>query len=230
MNEPISADRKTRLLPWEQAGVTATTPSLYRRIFKRVFDILFAAALLFMLAPLMLILAVAGAMDGASPIYAQRRVGRGGRPFRCLKFRSMVPDAEARLRHILANDPVAADEWRRTQKLANDPRVTWYGRMIRKYSLDELPQLWNVLRGDMSLVGPRPVTERELALYGPSRAVVLSTRPGLTGLWQVNGRGRDISYAERVNMDLTYVRSIHLIGDLTILLATILVVLRGTGS
>jgi undecaprenyl-phosphate galactose phosphotransferase len=202
----------------------------YRAAGKRLVDIVLSLSLLLMLAPVFLMLAVLSALDGASPFYVQRRVGLRGRPFGCIKFRSMVPDADARLAAVLASDPAAAEEWRLTHKLVRDPRITPIGRILRKTSLDELPQLWNVLMGDMSIVGPRPVTEAELEKYGPAAAIVLSTRPGITGLWQVQGRGRGTSYEERVQMDLRYVRSMTLPRDIGILAATAMVVLRGTGT
>ena len=133
----------------------------------------------------------------AAPIYGHERIGRGGRPFLCWKVRTMVPDAEARLEAILRADPVRADEWARDHKLRDDPRVTWLGRWLRLTSLDEVPQLWNVLRGEMSLVGPRPVTRPELARYGASARHYLAVRPGLTGMWQLDGRNA-LPYARRV--------------------------------
>jgi undecaprenyl-phosphate galactose phosphotransferase len=204
--------------------------NFYRAAGKRLTDIALAVIFLVLLGPLMIVLSVLTMLDGSSPFFVQRRVGLRGRSFGCIKFRSMVPDAEARLAEVLARDPVAAAEWGRCFKLTDDPRVTPLGRLLRKTSFDELPQLWNVLRGDMSIVGPRPVTEAEIEIYGPSAGVVLSTRPGLTGLWQVQGRGRGTTYAERVEMDVDYVRSMSFLRDLGILIGTINVVLRGTGT
>lgn len=202
----------------------------YQSRGKRALDIILAAGLLIALSPLLLAIAVLVARDGASPIYAHTRVGQRGRPFGCLKFRSMVPNAKQVLEELIANDPSAAEEWRQNQKLVNDPRVTPIGHVLRKFSLDELPQLWCVLVGDMSIVGPRPVTEAELERFGHSAGFVLSIRPGMTGLWQVSGRGLGVSYSDRVQMDVAYVRSMNLASDASIILATAAVVLRGTGT
>lgn len=218
------------------SGEKANWSSLkYRHKFypsrgKRALDILLATALILVLSPVFLVLAVLVARDGASPIYSHPRVGLRGRSFRCFKFRSMVPNAKHVLEELLAKDPSAATEWRQNQKLVSDPRVTPIGHVLRKFSLDELPQLWCVLVGDMSIVGPRPVTEAELERFGDSAGFVLSIRPGMTGLWQVSGRGLGVSYADRVQMDVTYVRSMNLITDTSIILATAAVVLRGTGT
>ena len=184
--------------------------------------------MLLCLWPLILMLALVVMFDGGPPIFGHERVGRGGRRFRCLKLRSMVPDAEQRLHAVLASDPVAASEWERVRKLTHDPRVTRLGRFLRTTSLDELPQLWNVLRGDMSLVGPRPITDAELDLYGDQADSYLALRPGLTGPWQVAGRN-DVDYEDRVSVDAEYGASVSLMGDLKILVLTGVVVLRATG-
>jgi lipopolysaccharide/colanic/teichoic acid biosynthesis glycosyltransferase len=160
--------------------------------------------------------------------YGQPRVGRGGRSFRCWKLRSMTAGAEAALARHLAADPSAARQWAARQKLAHDPRVTRLGRLLRRTSLDELPQLWNVFRGEMSLVGPRPVTRGELARYGADAWAYLCCRPGLTGAWQVAGRNA-LSYAARVRLDVDYARRAGLATDLRILAATPRAVLRGPG-
>lgn len=200
----------------------------YRAWGKRAFDIVAATALLVLLAPVMAVLAGLVMLDGGRPIFAQRRIGHRGRPFRCLKFRTMVPDAEARLHAVLAADPVAADEWARDQKLAQDPRITRLGALLRRSSLDELPQLFNVLRGEMSLVGPRPVTEPELERYGLAARVYRSVRPGVTGPWQVSGRNAT-GYAERVALDVRYARDHGLFSDVAILLRTVGAVIALTG-
>ena len=153
----------------------------------------------------------------------------GGAEFACLKFRTMVPDAEARLKDLLERDPDARRQWQADHKLDNDPRITRFGNFMRRSSLDELPQLLNVLRGDMSLVGPRPVTRAELQRYGKDDASYLALRPGLTGKWQVSGRN-DISYAGRVALDSAYARDFSIRGDVTILLQTVGVVLGATGK
>lgn len=202
--------------------------TFYRLYGKRLLDILLAASMLVFFAPLIAMLAVIVARDGGAPIYGQFRVGRDGRLFRCLKLRSMAVDAEERLRHILATDSAAAAEWAENQKLTDDPRITRLGRFLRKSSLDELPQIWNVLRGDMSLVGPRPVVADEIARYGAHAACYLRVRPGLTGAWQVSGRN-SISYGERVLLDVDYERDLSLKTDALILARTVKVVLWATG-
>jgi lipopolysaccharide/colanic/teichoic acid biosynthesis glycosyltransferase len=162
-------------------------------------------------------------------LFGHRRVGAGGREFTCWKFRSMVVDAEAALAHTLAQDPRARREWERDFKLRNDPRVTQLGKFLRKSSLDELPQLFGVLAGDMSLIGPRPIVRDEVARYGSAFAEYAACRPGITGLWQISGRN-DTSYAERVAIDRHYVRSWSLLGDVAILWRTLGVVLRRSGA
>jgi lipopolysaccharide/colanic/teichoic acid biosynthesis glycosyltransferase len=212
---------------WASAA-SRSSGSLYQRRGKRVLDVIVAAAMLLALLPLILVLAALVAGRGGAPFFAHRRVGRGGRMFDCYKIRTMVTDAEARLPSILASNPAAAAEWQRDCKLANDPRVTPIGRILRRTSLDELPQLWNVLRGDMSLVGPRPVTAAELDRYGPERDVYLALRPGLTGPWQVAGRN-DATYEERVDLDAAYAVSLCLPNDLRIIARTAEAMLHATG-
>ncbi len=167
---------------------------------------------------------------GGPPIFfGHYRVGRDGRLFRCLKFRTMRVDAEQALARLLSTDPVARAEWQRNQKLARDPRITPIGRILRKTSLDELPQLINVLRGDMCFVGPRPVTPAELMRYGAVRWHYVSVTPGITGLWQVSGRNRT-TYDQRVALDKHYVETRNLWLDLVILARTVHVVLTGHGA
>jgi lipopolysaccharide/colanic/teichoic acid biosynthesis glycosyltransferase len=198
---------------------------------KRIFDVAGALALTVSLFPLLLVIAALVKADGGPVLFAHERVGLGGRRFRCLKFRSMVADSAERLQALLAADPEARAEWAATRKLKRDPRVTRIGRFLRASSLDERPQLLNVLRGEMSLVGPRPVMAAELAAqYGPAAAArYASVRPGITGLWQVSGRS-DTSYAARVALDLRYLANPTLAGDLLILLRTPLAVLRRHGA
>jgi exopolysaccharide production protein ExoY len=173
---------------------------------KRAADIVIASIVLFALSPLFVFTALLVRCSGPGPIlFGHERIGCGGRAFRCLKFRTMRRDAEQVLRLVLDADPVLAREWRDTRKLRHDPRITRIGRVLREYSLDELPQLINVIRGEMSLVGPRPVVSSELARYGQRAAHYLSARPGITGLWQVSGRS-DTSYERRVDLDTRYVR------------------------
>lgn len=199
------------------------------KLTKRVLDIVGVILLGLIFAPLMIFIVVMLKRDGATVLYRHRRIGRGGVPFECLKFRTMVPDADRVLREILERDPELKAEWLRDHKLKEDPRVTGVGRLLRRTSLDELPQLWNVLRGEMSLVGPRPVVREELLRYGRSVGMYLAARPGITGLWQVTGRN-DTDYHRRVQLDTYYVRHQNLLLDLYILLKTTRVVLGGTGA
>lgn len=177
----------------------------------------------------MLAIAWAIRRDGGPATFSHYRVGAGGRVFRCLKFRTMRPDAERALRELLERDAERREEWRRNFKLASDPRVTRIGRWLRCSSLDELPQLLNVLRGEMALVGPRPITLPELRLYGPARWQYLSVLPGMTGLWQVSGRNR-VSYERRVQLDEEYVARRSLWLDCSILVKTVLVVVTRDGA
>jgi lipopolysaccharide/colanic/teichoic acid biosynthesis glycosyltransferase len=168
-------------------------------------------------------------LDGGPGLYGHARVGRNGQVFTCWKIRTMHADAGARLVTLLATDPVAARAWDSHCKLPRDPRVTGIGRVLRRLSIDELPQLWNIARGDMSFVGPRPVTATELDRYGARRRFYLACRPGLTGLWQVSGRNR-LSYEERVTLDQRYAEHIGLLPDLLLLLRTVPAVLGLTGA
>ncbi len=194
--------------------------------WKRLLDITVAVIALIVLAPLMLLTAMAIAITMGRPIlFAQRRVGHGGAPFLCYKFRTMSRDAERRLSEYLRDNPAAAAEWRENRKLRRDPRVTFVGQTLRVTSLDELPQLFNVLGGDMSCVGPRPVVPDELALYGRHIDDYLAARPGMTGPWQVSGRNT-LSYADRVALDSHYVHNWSLWTDVSILARTIPAVAR----
>jgi Undecaprenyl-phosphate galactose phosphotransferase WbaP len=199
-------------------------------IAKRALDIIGAGVGLVMLAPFFLFVALMVRADGGPAFFAHQRVGRGGKLFGCLKFRSMVIDSQARLEALLANDPAARAEWEATRKLKNDPRITRIGRFLRSTSLDELPQLINVLRGEMSLVGPRPVQEAEIdRYYGASAAHYMAVRPGITGLWQVSGRS-ETSYESRVALDVSYVSRPSLLADISILLRTPVAVLSRRGA
>ena len=212
-----------------KARETRPDPGFYRAWGKRLFDIAVAALMLLVAAPFLLILMVVVALDGGKPVFAHTRVGRGGRLFKCLKIRSMRHGAEAQLAEILASDPDAAAEWAADAKLTNDPRVTRVGAFLRKSSLDELPQLVNVLRGEMSLVGPRPVTKDELDRYGVASASYLALKPGLTGPWQVDGRN-EISYDDRVALDVGYAQNYGFGRDVGIVAKTGLSVLKLTGK
>jgi len=188
---------------------------------KRAFDVIGASAIILLAFPLIALAFVAASLQGAGGVFfGHRRIAFRGASFRCLKFRTMAPDAEARLNRYLTENPEAAEEWMRDQKLRKDPRITTVGAILRKTSLDELPQLINVLRGEMSLVGPRPVTEEELYRYGDRRAAYLSARPGLTGLWQVSGRN-STTYERRTELDAEYVANWSLQRDVVIILKTI---------
>lgn len=200
------------------------------RIIKRTLELAILTAALPVLLPLLALLAVVVAADGRGPIFfRQRRVGRGGNCFEILKFRTMHENGDALLRTRLDTDPIAADEWQRHQKLRADPRLTRSGRILRRLSLDELPQVWNIARGEMSLVGPRAVVEQELGLYGDRAHLYTAVVPGLTGLWQVSGRSQ-LSYADRVRLDAYYVRNWSIWLDLSVLAKTPLVVLRAHGA
>jgi len=197
---------------------------------KRAMDIAIAGTALLLAAPFFLVVSLLVRMDGGPAFYAHPRVGRFGTIFGCLKFRSMVVDSQARLEALLAADPAARAEWDATRKLKNDPRITRIGQFLRATSLDELPQLINVLRGEMAIVGPRPVTLTELdQYYGAAAAHYLTVRPGITGLWQVSGRS-ETSYDQRVALDVAYVSQPSLLADMRILLKTPVAVLSRRGA
>jgi Undecaprenyl-phosphate galactose phosphotransferase WbaP len=200
-----------------------------RNAVKRTIDIVGASSLLIAMSPFLLVMGAIVMSDGGRPVFGHVRVGRNGRKFRCLKFRSMVTGADAVLKHLLATDPKAREEWDRDFKLKNDIRITPIGRLLRRTSLDELPQLWNVLRGDMSLVGPRPIVDEELARYGTDVHYYLETKPGMTGLWQVSGRN-DVDYATRVSLDVSYAKDCSLSLDILILLKTFKVIFKRDGA
>ena len=210
-------------------GQTVPAPrpvGLYRGFFKRILDILLVLLSAPFVLPVVLLLGLMITRDGGSAFYSQERVGRGGRVFRLWKLRSMVVDADAKLEAYLAADPAARAEWDEHQKLKDDPRITATGRLIRKASLDELPQLWNVLTGDMSLVGPRPMMPFQRELY-PGRDYY-KMRPGLTGFWQISDRNHT-TFAARAAYDTQYRRRQSFVTDLYVMLATVWVVIRGTG-
>jgi Undecaprenyl-phosphate galactose phosphotransferase WbaP len=199
------------------------------RLAKTAIDIVVAALLLLITAPLFLALSIVSQLDKGPIFFAHRRIGADGRPFLCLKFRTMVVDGDKVLAAHLANNPEAAAEWAATRKLRNDPRVTPIGRFLRKTSLDELPQLVNILRLEMSLVGPRPIVESEIAYYGENIGHYYAARPGLTGPWQVSGRS-DTSYARRVELDVWYVNNWTIWNDIALMLKTIPAVVGGQGA
>lgn len=190
--------------------------------WKRIFDIGFSLFALILCLPLFVLIAIGIVLSSRGNIvFSQERIGRGGKKFHCYKFRSMYSDAEKRLTHLLASDHNLRSEWEKHHKLKNDPRITPFGRFLRKTSLDELPQFFNVLKGDLSVVGPRPVVENELVShYGPKASKILSIRPGVTGIWQVSGRN-DLSYSRRIEMDEKYVDTHSLLLDLSLIIKTI---------
>ena len=199
------------------------------RLLKRIFDMAASLLLFSILAPLFIWIAIRIRLSGTPVFFSHSRVGRNGRIFRCYKFRTMVLDADRALQRLLETDLAARTEWDREFKLKNDPRVTSIGQFLRETSLDELPQIWNVLKGDMSLVGPRPVVPEELRRYGDDRSFYLQVRPGITGLWQISGRN-DVDYSYRVSLDTWYVRNWSLWYDLAILMKTVSVVLGRKGA
>jgi exopolysaccharide production protein ExoY len=197
---------------------------------KRGFDVLAALLGLVILSPLFLMLALLITLsDRGPPFYRHRRVGYRGTPFGCLKFRTMAVNADAVLAEHFRRNPESWEEWKAARKLRSDPRITTVGAVLRKLSLDELPQLVNVLRGEMSLVGPRPIVDEELERYGSYAAHYLSTRPGLTGLWQISGRS-DVSYDLRVAFDRRYVENWSFVGDVRIIVMTVPAVCLSRGS
>jgi Undecaprenyl-phosphate galactose phosphotransferase WbaP len=199
------------------------------RGIKRAFDLVAASAALLVLGPLMIVTAMLVRRDGGPALYAHGRIGLHGRRFCCLKFRTMVRDADGVLEAHLAASPETAEEWARDRKLRDDPRLTPLGRFLRKNSIDELPQFINVLKGEMSVVGPRPIVESEQAFYGDDLDYYLQVRPGITGLWQVSGRN-NVTYPRRVALDGWYVRNWSLWHDIAILCGTVPAVLRREGA
>ncbi|WP_321147297.1 undecaprenyl-phosphate galactose phosphotransferase WbaP [Serratia nevei] len=199
------------------------------RLIKRIFDIVGSASIMLVLSPVLLFLAYRVSRDGGKAIYGHERVGHNGKRFKCLKFRSMVMNSQEVLDNLLRTDPAAKAEWDKDFKLKNDPRITKIGHFIRKTSLDELPQLWNVFRGEMSLVGPRPIIEAELERYAGDVDYYYMAKPGMTGLWQVSGRN-DIDYDTRVYFDAWYVKNWALWNDIAILFKTINVALKRDGA
>ena len=223
LRSDTSADTRTTSAPAHAADAKVWT---YRRLGKRVFDLVAVLMSLPFVLVIVCGIAVFIALSGGAPFYTQDRVGRYGVLYRLWKLRTMVVDADARLHAHLKADPAARLEWDRTQKLRDDPRVTPLGRFLRAASLDELPQLWNVLRGDMSLIGPRPMMPCQIPLY-PGTAYY-NLRPGISGSWQVSARNAS-TFAERAVFDTDYDRKLSLREDLRILVATIRVVLHRTG-
>lgn len=203
----------------------------YGRFGKRLLDIVIVLVALPIVLPVILIAWALMSLNGGRGFYRQARIGYRGKVFMCWKIRTMERSADAILSQYIANDPALAAEWHRTQKLANDPRITRLGNILRRTSIDELPQIWNVLKGDMSLIGPRPFTPDQKELYdrGSSTRAYYRLRPGISGLWQVRSRNRGV-FRDRIAFDEAYGADLSFIGDLRILLATVMVVLRATGK
>ena len=211
----------------EARGLSPLQPrGVYRNVFKRVIDVTAIILAAPVVVPVVLALAVAIARDGGQPFYTQMRVGKGGRRFKMWKLRSMICDADDRMEEYLASNPQARLEWDSTQKLKADPRITRFGQFLRKSSLDELPQLWNVLVGEMSLVGPRPMMINQQHMY-PGTAY-FALRPGITGYWQTAGRNRT-TFEARAEYDTAYEAELSLAADLRILVQTVGVVVKATG-
>lgn len=205
---------------------TARASSFYNRVGKRAFDTTLVLLSAPFVVPVVAILALLVALDGHNPFYWQRRVGRHGRSFRLLKLRTMIVDADAKLEAYLASNPEARAEWDAHQKLKNDPRITLFGRILRKSSMDELPQLWNVFVGEMSLVGPRPMMESQREMYPGVSYYAL--RPGITGPWQISDRNL-CSFRQRASFDEAYAREVSLNRDMYYLGQTVFAVARCTG-
>ncbi len=210
-----------------RAGDVDIAPA--RQFSKRVFDVVLGILLIALLSPLLLFIGFMARRDGGPVFFGHRRIGHDGRYFVCWKFRTMVMNADRVLKEVLEKDPAARAEWEETYKLKNDPRVTPIGRFLRTTSLDELPQLFNVIKGEMSLVGPRPMVTDEIRRYGAAFHDYSRCRPGITGLWQVSGRN-DCDYGNRVRLDQHYARSCSLATDLAVLWKTAFVVIRRRGA
>ena len=211
----------------EQHVPAIRRPGLYRNGGKRLFETVLVLLALPALVPLTIVLALPMVLRGENPFYTQRRVGVGGKTFVMWKLRSMIADADGQLAGYLKENPEARDEWARHQKLRHDPRITSYGRLLRRLSLDEIPQFWNVLKGDMALIGPRPMMPHQRALY--HGVAYYSMRPGISGYWQVSDR-HGSEFAARAHYDEMYNRDISLVTDVILILRTLSVVLRGTGA
>ena len=230
MSEVLSIGREGGAIRARSADSALDLPAPFSPTACRAFDILVAAlAILFTLPLLLIVAAVVRMGDGGPALFGHQRIGAGGRVFRCWKFRSMVLNADERLAALLRADPTARREWERDHKLRHDPRITPVGDFLRRSSLDELPQLFNVLRGEMSIVGPRPIVAAEAARYGARFMTYCRVRPGITGLWQVSGRS-NTGYRRRVALDTVYARNKSLGWDIKILILTVPAVLLARGA
>ena len=225
----LSSRIETGHVSSDRSGFAGTVSGLGSDAVKRSTDVAIASVALLLLSPVLLAISAVLRVSGSPVTYQSMRIGQNGRRFGMIKFRTMVPDADRRLEQLLANDPAAAERWQSESKVQNDPRITRLGRFLRRTSLDELPQLINVLRGDMSIVGPRPILPKDAGKYGEGLREYCSVRPGLTGVWQTNGRSL-LDYPTRVAMDLWYVQNRSMWLDLRIMLRTIPVVLGTRGA
>lgn len=212
--------RDTPVVANQRGGRNFKEFSLYRDLVKRLFDLVLALAILPLVLPVFAVLYLLVRRDGGSFLYKHPRIGLGGKTFDCLKIRTMVVDSETILKDVLDQNPDARKEWNENFKLRNDPRITPIGKSLRKTSLDELPQIFNVLLGDMSVVGPRPITSEELGLYGDAAEDYKRVNPGLTGPWQVTGR-RENDFKSRVALDTAYVKNVSFFTDIYYILATV---------
>lgn len=225
--DSAAAESRSKSLPTATAVVES--PGKLAALSRRGFDIFGALMLVIVFSPVIIGVSIALAISRGPVVFCQTRVGRGGRQFKVFKFRTMVPDAPQVLAKLMESDPAIREEWEKHFKLKSDPRVTPIGRLLRKTSLDELPQLWNVLKGDMGLIGPRPVEPFEMVKYGRYARFYYCQKPGLTGLWQVSGRS-DTSYSRRIALDYYYVKNRSLSLDINILVRTVGVVLFSRGA
>lgn len=204
--------------------------AIFQEVARTLFDKCFSALALLFFSPFLALISLAILLTEGGPIFfAHKRIGKDGKVFKCLKFRTMANDADVQLANLLARDPVARAQWDAVQKLDDDPRITCIGEFFRKTSLDELPQFWNVLKGDMAIVGPRPIVEAEMIRYGDHLDAYMSVKPGITGLWQVNGRSTT-TYDQRVQMDASYVKNRSFFKDIGIIAKTVKVVLTLDGA
>ena len=224
----MNNQEKEDVLYTQNIGLTKQLPFL-TLVTKRMLDVAGSLILILLFSPLFLAITLVVSLDGGPALFRHKRIGRHGEIFECLKFRTMILGAEACLIEYLEHHPGAKIEWKDNQKLDFDPRITPVGRVLRATSLDELPQLFNILKGEMSLVGPRPVTHEELTRYGDSSPQYLAVRPGLTGPWQISGRN-ETGYRERVALDHAYVTQLSFFRDLAILLQTPAAVLSRRGA
>jgi len=219
-----------RLVAWAGSPPAGGIFRVHASALKRAMDLILTFTVLAFLAPVLIVIyCLVKIFDPGPALFTQLRVGRDGRTFTVYKFRTMRVDAQERLDQLLASDPKAAAEWAQFQKLRHDPRVTALGRFLRKSSLDELPQLLNIVRGEMSVIGPRPVTSGEIHRYGAEYPYYTAVRPGVLGLWQVSGRNK-LTYEQRVAYDVQYVKTWSIWQDFKILFMAIPVVLLGLGA